>query len=196
MIRKSTCALALLVLVSTSTSIAFAQVELAHGVTWTDLSGTAGTAVTDVGAGSTVHAVNRIRVAESSDVPCFLGVYKSEINRSGDAIFAAWDECPGLNNPLEEAGFPDDSGLHVYGVNVCTNSLQTRLKGVMLFGGVVVSDGTFFPAGVPAYFVRPNCNTWHSAVFCPAGQVASKVRIHHTGGVHGLSLGCRVVTPQ
>ena len=196
MYRTSIVTLALFLFLSTSASTVFADAELAPGLTFTARSGHAGTGTTTIGAGSDVHAINLLTVGESFNVPCYLSVYKSDINVGGDSIFANWGTCTYTSH--EEVGWLNNSGIHVHGIAVCTNSSHDRVKGIQLFGGQVLSDGTFWAMDLPISFSRPNCAVWHTAVFCPAGQVATKVRIDHDGGdtMTGLSLGCRVVIAQ
>ncbi len=192
MLRKvvsTSCVLAALA----SASLASADAALAPGLTFTARSGVAGTSTTEIGAASDVNAVSSISVAERFDDPCWLRAGKAEINNAGTSLSDDFDQCT-TTGPSQNAGWLNNSGIYAYGISVCTNSGSDRLKGIILFGGVISSSGVLTQLGLPAIFERTNCNTWHNAVFCPAGQVATKVRVHHTGGsIRGLSLGCRTV---
>jgi hypothetical protein len=193
MLRTYAGASALLVFLVSSTS-ALADATLVPGLTFTARSGPAGTSTTDIGAASDEHAVSFLSAGESWDVPCWLRAYKSDINVGGDSIVADFDRCT-TTSPNKTVGWLNNEGVHVYGIQVCTHASNDRLKGIRLVGGAVQSDGTFDRLGLSEEFERTNCNDWHSTVYCPVGQVATKVRVHHTGDtINGLSLGCREVT--
>ena len=189
-------ALVALVLLTLSVSAASAQAELVPGLTFTARSGFAGTQTTTLGEPSGEHAIGRITAGERSNRPCYLNVTKYNINSWDDPIDDLWIDCPSVAaSTVESAGWFTGDGLFVYGVAVCTNNnANERLKGVMVYGGLILSTGEVVHAGLPDWFDRPNCDIWHNAVFCPEGQVATKVRLHHTGDeINGLSLGCRAV---
>lgn len=186
---SASCVLAALA----SSSIASADAALAPGLTFTARSGVAGASTAEIGAASDVNAVSHISVAERWDSPCWLRVGKAEINNNNTSISADFDQCT-TTGPSQSAGWLNNAGIYAYGLAVCTHAGSDRLKGVMLFGGTISSSGVLNPLGIISDFERTNCNTWHNAVFCPAGQVAAKVRVHHTSGtISGLSLGCREV---
>lgn len=194
MSRTSMFVSALLLSVAGSASVAVADATLVPGLTFTARSGPAGTATTDVGAASDVNAVNSISVGEHWDNPCWLRVGKAEINGANTSISDDYDRCT-TTGPSETAGWLNNSSIFVNGIQVCTHASNNRLKGVRLFGGVIQANGTFVASGFMQEFERTNCNTWHSLVLCPAGQVATKIRVHHTGDtINALSLGCREVT--
>lgn len=174
-------------------SLASADAALAPGLTFTARSGVAGSSTTEIGAASDVNAVSAIAVAERWDNPCWLRTTKAEINNNNTSLSADFDQCT-TTGPSQSAGWLNNAGIYAYGLAVCTHAGSDRLKGVMLFGGTISSSGVLNPLGILSDFERTNCNTWHNAVFCPAGQVATKVRVHHTGStISGLSLGCRTV---
>lgn len=195
--RTQRITLSLIAASSLSASTALADAELEPGLTFTAVSGHSGSGSTDVGAASEVNAVSFLSAGERFDKPCELNVYKAEINDAGTSIFDDWDTCT-TTSANKTVGWLNTDDIFVYGIAVCTNSSHDRLKGIQLFGGEVENDGTFTPLGYSDYFSRTNCTDWHTAVFCPAGQVATKVRVHHNGGDEalGLSLGCRVVIPM
>ena len=128
--------------------------------------------------------------------PCELGVYKANIDGSVDSIWAEWDDCV-TTSPNKTVGFNTGSGIYVRGIAACTNNnANQRVKGIQVFGATISAGGVVTPVG-DDWFSRPNCATWHAPVFCPAGQIATKVRVHHTGDeMNGLSLACRDVAPR
>lgn len=179
-----------------TTSAALADATLVPGLTFTAVSGVSGNITTDVGAASDVHAVSFLSAGERFDNPCDLNVYKSNLNVAGDSLFDNWNGCT-TTSPNKTVGWLNNEDIQVYGISVCTHASNDRLKGIKLWGGSANDNGTFSRLGLTRWFERTNCNTWHTAVFCPVGQVATKIRIHRTGDtMTGLSLGCRVVTQQ
>jgi hypothetical protein len=175
-------------------SAASADATLVPGLTFTGLSGATGSSTTEIGAASDVNAVSFISWGERFDSPCWLRAYKAEINGANTSLVDDFNHCV-TTGPNKTVGWLNNSGIFVHGVAVCTNASSNRLKGIQLFGGVFAADGSFIPLLLPMITEHTNCNTWHAAVLCPAGQVATKVRVHHTGDeIRGLSLGCRAST--
>ena len=195
MSRIRLAGLATLLVIAAPAAAAHADATLVPGLTFTARSGAAGTSTTDIGATSDSDALSMLSAGEAWDVPCELRTIKSDINGAGTSITDDFDRCT-TTSPNKTVGWLNNEGIHVYGIQVCTHSANDRLKGIKLIGGEVQSDGTFDRAGHSKSFERTNCNTWGTTVFCPVGQVATKVRVHHTGDtINGLSLGCRVVAP-
>ena len=186
---------AIIITAGLGTSAAYAA-TLVPGLTYTGLSGHSGTSITAIGAASGEHAVSLLSAGERNNRPCELGVYKANIDGSIDSIHADWDQCT-TTSPNETVGWSTGSGIYVRGIAACTNNkANQRLKGIQVFGASIAANGTVPPLGVDDWFSRPNCATWHPAVFCPAGQIATKVRVHRTGDeINGLSLACRDVAP-
>ncbi|MCA9620352.1 MAG: hypothetical protein KC731_15125 [Myxococcales bacterium] len=177
------------------TSAAYAA-TLVPGLTYTGISGFSGTTTTAIGAASDEHAVSFLSAGERFNHPCELGVYKANIDGSNDSIYDEWDSCT-TTSPNETIGWTTGSGIYVRGIAACTNnSANHRVKGIQIFGASIAANGTVTPLGVDDWFSRANCATWHAPVFCPAGQIATKVRVHRTGDeINGLSLACRDVAP-
>lgn len=183
-------------LLASASSAALADATLVPGLTYTAISGVAGSTTTDVGAASDVHAVSHLSAGERFDNPCELRVSKTNLNIDGDSIVDDWNGCT-TTSPNKTVGWLNNEDIQVYGISVCTHASNDRLKGIKLWGGSANDNGTFSRLGLTRWFERTNCNTWHPAVFCPVGQVATKVRIHRTGDtMTGLSLACREVTLQ
>ena len=191
---KIITALSMLLVSQFQASSAMANSELLPGLFNTDRSGFSGSNITAIGAASGHTAVTLIHSKERSNAPCYLHVTKHDINGSSSPGYATWDECGGTSVEFKSIGFTLGTGLYVYGIQACTNNKNNqRVKGIRVFGGPI-QDGVIQPIGLFDDFSRPNCSNWHNAVYCPSGQVATKVRIHHTGDdINGLSLGCRVV---
>jgi hypothetical protein len=175
------------------TSAAYAA-TLVPGLTYTARSGFAGTTITAVGAASGDRAVSLLSSGERSNRPCQLRVYKSDIDGSANSDSAEWDDCTVTST--KTVGFNTGTGIYVRGIAACTNNnANHRVKGIQVFGATISAGGVVTAVG-DDWFSRPNCATWHAPVFCPAGQIATKVRVHRTGDeMNGLSLACRDVAP-
>lgn len=175
-------------------SVVLADSQLVPGLNNTARSGFSGTKITPVGAASDHTAVTLINSKERNNVPCYLHITKHDINGSSTPGYTTWDECNGTSVEYKGIGFTLGTGLYVYGIQACTNNKNNqRVKGIRVFGGPI-QDGVIQQIGLFDEFTRPNCSNWHSAVYCEPGEVATKVRIHHTGDeINGLSLACRVV---
>lgn len=174
-------------------SVAFADSVLLPGLNHTSTSGFSGATITPVGAASDYHAVNLVTSGERSNAPCYLAVSKADINDApGSTISDVWVDCSPAASTIRSAGWFTNAVLYVYGIQACTNSnASNRVKGIRVYGGPI-QNGVIQPIGLYDEFARPNCSTWHNAVYCPQGQVATKVRVHRTGDeINGLSLSCR-----
>ena len=191
--RRVTTIMMLLIL-QLNVSTANAYSELVPGLTNTARSGFSGTNITAIGEASSHTAVTLIQSQERNNVPCYLYITKHDINGTSSPGYSTWNECNGTSVENKNVGFTLGTGLYVYGIQACTNNKNNhRVKGIRVFGGPI-QDGIIQHIGLFDDFSRPNCSTWHSAVYCPLRQVATKVRIHHTGDeINGLSLACRVV---
>jgi hypothetical protein len=193
------CALfcALFAALALSASTADADARLLPGNTLSGRSGSPTASITELGAPSNIYALFHISWDEDGDSPCAMRATKSEINGSGDIYSNDFTGCTYWPSESKSVGWPYDSGIFVTGLAVCTNAGSDRLKGIQLFGGVVLSNGVLVPGAPPMITQNPNCNTWHPPVFCPAGHVATKLRVHHTGDeIRALSLACREVAPM
>jgi len=195
---RITTAIMMLLILQLDGSLAFADSVLLQGLTNTARSGFSGTTITAVGAASDYHAINMVTTGEESNAPCYLAVSKADINNApGNTISDVWIDCTPNASQIQSAGWFTNNVLYVYGIQACTNNYANhRVKGIRVYGGPI-QNGVIQQIGLFDELTRPHCRTWHSAVFCPQGQVATKVRVHHTGDeINGLSLACRVVADQ
>jgi hypothetical protein len=92
---------------------------------------------------------------------------------------------------------------YIRGIQVCTNNSGTRVKGVKLYGATLNrSTGALTNVATPKAFDRPNCNgNWKVAQYCPAGEIATKIRVSYDDRyanreINGLALTCREVEPK
>jgi len=96
-----------------------------------------------------------------------------------------------------------NSDTYIRGVRVCLNNAGTRVKGLRLYG-TKLDRATGALNNLAGYegWSRPNCNTWKTIRYCPAGKVATRIGIEYRvqqfigDEVQGLKLICRSVIPK
>ena len=171
-----------------------ADVDLRSGTTDTAISGYLGKKVARKGVASDYHAVNHLSAGERWDAPCELTVYKSDMNYNEDSLVASWDKCT-TTSANKTVGWLNNSKIKVRGIQVCSNNKSNhRLKGIRLYGMAIHNNGSYTIQTGYEEFKRANCKRWHTPVYCPTGQVATKVIIHSTNNeINGLGLACRKV---
>ena len=92
----------------------------------------------------------------------------------------------------------------IYKIQTCTtdkrNTSNNKLKGIRIWAATVnqrsplsVSRGSSFQEAK-----HTHCSKWRTAVACPQGKIASRLRVHHNGSktkAIGLALECRTLSP-
>lgn len=172
----------------------FGSVELKSGTTATAISGYLGDKVARKGVPSDYHAIHHLSAGERWDKPCELTVYKGDMNHEEDYLVTSWDKCT-TTSPNKTVGWTSNSNIKVRGIQVCSNNKTNhRLKGIRLYGKAIHNDGSYTIQTGYEQFKRANCKRWHTPVYCPKGQVATKVIIHSTDNeINGLGLVCRKI---
>lgn len=155
---------------------------------------------------TTYAGIKGITWREDKDKPCDMVVDAKELVSGlvyGDSKTAAvapngdFGICGG--KPGNEKRVRLSAAAHyVRGVQVCTtdkkNSDDNRLKGIRLYIAEVKADGSVTALNNYEQDRHTNCAVWRTTVSCPAGHIASGVRVHHRGGYFtGLGLKCRKV---
>jgi len=175
----------------------------------TEVSGYDGSRTNVVGDSSIPFAIDRLRLGERSDRPCFMQVEKAHaFDNVASSPHDSLDLC-GNNGPTNSSlvfvpTITPNHDTFIRGVSVCSSRTNnsTRLKGVKLFRTRVEDDGRLTPISNPTTFDRPNCDDdWHDPAMCPAGQVATQLlvesRLDGNNRVFtGLSLRCREITSE
>ena len=112
------------------------------------------------------------------------------------------DICGGSAVPFvvgsltKTVSFDGNARYFVRGIAACTNTRSNhRVKGVWIYAAKVWATQEQVDAlSASDQEDRPNCDQWHSAVYCPTGQIASAIVAHHSDReITGLALRCRRV---
>ena len=161
----------------------------------TNISGHVGKSRQVLGEGSDSHAVSLIVATEKSDKPCWIRLYKGHLDGIGAHSSDWFDKCRSVAG-MKFVGFDDYGSTKVRGVSVCTNNKSNnRLKGVRFYGARVNDDASLTIQTAYDEFKRTNCKTWHKAVYCPKGMIATKLIVEYTDDtVNGLGLKCKTVS--
>jgi hypothetical protein len=184
---------------------------LSGAVTWTRVSGDTGKYTKVVGGENEYQAAYSIRWWESSDDPCKFEVYTRHLNnpdnfKSPDRSFCKGS--PGDEKWAERRG----KNEYITAIQVCLtdkkDSTRNKVKGVRLWGRTLdVKAAKLGPQNGPDESRHTNCKTWSKKASCPAGQVATKVKVyfekytqgpweHDYGFAKGIALGCREIAQK
>ncbi|MCX7554928.1 S8 family serine peptidase [Marinicella sp. S1101] len=172
-------------------------------------SGFSGDRTRTIGTAGEFLAIERIKMAERSDRPCFIQAEKAHIlNNTRELPHANIDIC-GNRGPTSrsEKFVPTLTTSHdtfIRGVSVCNSKTKnnTRLKGVKLYRTRVESDNTLTRISNPTTFERPNCDdNWRTPAYCPGDSLATKlvVYIEDEGNnevITGLGLRCKTLDSE
>jgi hypothetical protein len=203
-------ALALMTLMSMGYGVseASANVALTGEESRTQFSGKYDKSVTIIGSDTDSQGMFEIEAAESGDYPCHFKIRRRDFDSLSNSQYANGGDdnrsCDWTSKSKEVLSF-SDTDTYIRGVQVCLNGNETRVKGIRVFGARLNrATGALANVSGNKEFVRPNCkqNDWKAAVYCPVGQVATKLRISSTGRygsmveTEGLGLLCRAITVQ
>ena len=175
------------------------NVTLGETETVTAVSGYAG-GCTNVGPSGDSQVENDIAWWETIDAPCKLTAYSHDLNTGERPDGVSSTLCGTAEGNKKRVRLDGDSNA-IYKVQVCTTDTKNnRLKGIRLWGRTLDSKNPvkLTTQASPKESKHTNCAKWHTAVECPAGQVASKIRVHHTGHntFTGIALVCREVVSK
>jgi hypothetical protein len=188
-------------------AIVAGNVDVSGSVTWTAVSGDTGGHSYTIGTDSDAVAAYSLRWWEDSDDPCKFRFYKRNLD-SGDVNTPERDFCngsPGNEKWAERRGVNE----YITAIQVCRNDKQdsTResIKGIRLWGRVIDKNAvTLGPENGPDEDKHNHCEVWRTKVSCPAGQIATKIKVYYDtyvsygfatdyGFARGISLGCRPI---
>lgn len=179
--------------------------ELDDDSTTTQLSGGSSGWYTTVGpsGGTDYQAIYEVSMWEDGDSPCRLQMKSRHLNTYvGKNDTFDESQCNENASSKKTIAFTN-SDTYVRGVRVCLNNAGTRVKGLRLYGTKLNrSTGALEHLSGYKGWSRPNCNTWKTIRYCPAGKVATRIGIEYRAQqfigdeVQGLKLECRTVSAK
>ena len=172
-------------------------------------SGFSGDRTRVIGVAGEFLSVERIKLGERSDRPCFIQAEKAHILENTKATPHENIDICGSKGPTNSSQVfvPTLTTSHdtfIHGISVCNSKTKnnTRLKGVKLYRTRVESDGSFSRLSNPVTFDRPNCDdNWRTPANCPAGSLATKIVVYiedegKNDVITGLGLRCKTLDTE
>lgn len=186
------------------------HVRLEGKTTWTAVSGDTGNREVILGRTAPFHSSYAIAWWEDGDDPCQFELVTRHLNRGGeDAPDAEWCENGSPGNLKGVARFGTNE--YITALQVCrtdkNDPSEDKIKGLRVWGRVVTKRTAALGAeNGPDEDDHTHCKVWENKVSCPAGQVASRIKVYYQnywnnysdsytsyGFATGISLGCRKV---
>lgn len=153
-----------------------------------------------LGSDTSSSAMYELTISERQNDPCFVKIKRRNINtyrnenftnkKTGENI-----SCSEKKSSSKTIGFSDKDSF-VVGIEACTDKFNDQIKGVRLYGATLNREKNKLVKKKRKEFSRPLCTKkrWRTPVFCPAGQVATKLRVStkYRGGT-ALGLFCQKI---
>lgn len=189
-------------------SAAWADVNLKFqdDATWTSVSGYAAGYKT-LGASGGYRGLYRIKWWEDRDDPCKLELSTRHFNTfdtNKPSVLLDSTYTHVGHQPCSSPGNAKTVSLSgntnwIYKVQVCTtdknDTSKNKLKGLRIWArSIDRSPLSLTTQAAAEEIIHTNCNKWHASVVCPAGKIASRLRIYHDAAeenIRGLALECR-----
>lgn len=172
-------------------------------VTTTEVSGFRSSEVTWLAVGEGLLGISGLGWSEDGDKPCWMQVYQRALQGE---VTSSWTDPMDICGVRTSHPFSVDSGksilfgdnprYFVRGIRACNNNRDNhRLKGVRIYAAKVwATRAQIDELSHSEAEDRTNCATWDAPVYCPDGQIASAVVVHHSDDeITGLALRCRRV---
>jgi len=161
-----------------------------------------------VSSGTAFAGIYKIKWEELSDKPCWMELTPMALNSEMESGLndprGPFDKHINLCSNKNKHG--NDKSLSVPGyvkaIAACTtdkkDSAKNRLKGIKLWGATLSKQSPLVVdvPGSPAKVEHTHCKKWHGKVSCPAGYIASGLKIYthyQEDYFRGLGLKCRKV---
>lgn len=172
-------------------------VRMTGPITWTAVSGYSG-GYYELGTSGNTRLPTQITWWEMRDIPCKVTVNARDLNtRTGGRDYSqTYRGCSGAGNRKFVRTFNITDSI--YKIQVCTTdkkkSENNRLKGIRIWtqtaNNRLIANTT--RNTTPIESRHTNCKKWRSAVSCPTGQAAAKIRVSvGPKAFYGIALGCR-----
>jgi hypothetical protein len=188
------------------------KVQLEGKTTWTAVSGETGNKEEILGRTAHFHSGYSISWWEDGDDPCKFQLVTRHMNLGGtDDPNAEWcSGSPGNNKAV--ARFAADE--YITALQICrtdkNDPTKDKLKGLRVWGRIVNKRTAALGSETgPDEDKHSHCDVWENKVSCPAGQVASRIKVFYKnywnnytdsltsyGYATGISLGCRKVVEK
>ena len=176
--------------------------RLASQTTSTGYSGSSTTVPVNQAVGSAssqdFRAINRVTNWENmspNNHPCEFKVKMRHLNNYNDTS-ADVDIGSNCNKDKITVGF-SDTETYVRGIQVCRHN--SRVKGLKVWGSKLNRSTGALTNVAPVTDTRPNCSQWGARQYCPAGQIATQLKVQaDTMAIYytGAALVCREVVPK
>lgn len=171
-------------------------------VTTTSISGFNASDLTWLAVGEGDFGIAGLSWDEDGDKPCRMWAQPRALDYAVPGAGPQMDICGAAAVPFvvgsitKTVAFDGNARYFVRGIAACTNGQSNhRLKGVRIYAAKVwANQNPVDGLSASDEEDRPNCSQWHTAVYCPSGQIASAIVAHHSDKeITGLSLRCRRV---
>jgi hypothetical protein len=171
-------------------------------VTTTAISGFNASDLTWLAVGEGDFGISGLSWDEDGDKPCRMWVQPRALSNAAAGGGGQMDICGPVAVPFVvgsltmTVSFDGNARYFIRGIAACTNGQSNhRLKGVRIYAAKVwTTEEPVDALAASDEEDRPNCSQWHSAVYCPTGQIASAIVAHHSDReITGLALRCRRV---
>lgn len=178
-------------------------VKMEGDILWTAASGNTAEKTANLGQDNDFQALYAMTWWEDGDDPCKFDAFTRHLNQADNMKVDSTKFCSGTPGS-DKTVIRRAKNEYVTALQVCVNdkkdSSKDKVKGVRFWGRIVDTEtGVLGAENGPEEVTRTNCDTWRTKVSCPAGTVASKLRVYSSryvndiGVAKGLALGCRRV---
>jgi hypothetical protein len=163
--------------------------------TWTEPAGLPGSSSVDSLVTPDFFALQALKLWDFDGRACAMQLEQGSFNATGPRPLETVRVCePKQTQSWQRADVGD--GQFVTGLSVCTAGGKPELRGVELWAASLDASGKLKAAAKSVKLELGRCEKWSPRRACPAGKVATGVRLSsgdsESGGV-GLALRCQGV---
>jgi len=184
-------------LVASAVAVPAAFQTQADGASWTEPSGSPGSSAAELAVTSEFFGIQALKVWDFDGRACSVQIEQSSFNAPSLRPLDAARFCePRQTQSWKRADI--GSAQFVTGISVCTANKDPigRVHGVELWGASVDASGKLKAAPQPVKLELPHCEKWLPKRACPAGHVATAVRVQLADGDEGavgIALRCQAL---
>jgi hypothetical protein len=159
---------------------------------WTYASGAMGATSQDIETTAAYYGLRAVTLFQYGRRPCALGAEEAPLRAPGMVWLDTLRACePTGGQEWKRADVGE--GRFVTAIATCRSKRDHAIHGVALWSAALGPNGELVSAKYPAAFQFRDCTDWQAKRECPAGLVATGVRVFWSDaerGVEGLSLRC------